>query len=88
MSAERIFMNGPEVYFFERKELHPIEVMNYLMTLMLIATSQKNMTLLEAMDFVIGEFPISESSYNILGKMSFYGKLSFIFNLELERHDR
>ena len=85
-NAEELFLKGPEVYFFERKKLHHVEVINYLITLVLIATSQQNMTLLSALDFVLQETPLSESNFITLNKMSFYSKLNFIFSMELERH--
>jgi len=83
-SAMDFFKREPEIYFAKRKSINHIELFHYLFALILIASSEKNITLVEVVDMIKDEIDIPDEDDFVLTEMINISKINFLLSLNDE----
>ena len=78
------FKRDPGDYFAKRKSMNHIELFQYLFVLILIASAEKNITLLIAVDMIMDEFEIPEEDNFVLAEMNSLAKINYLLSLTEE----
>lgn len=78
------FKRDPKIYFAKRKSMNHIELFHYLLVLILIASAEKNITLIEIVDMIKDEIEIPEEDDFVLSEMSTISKMNFLLSLNEE----
>jgi hypothetical protein len=81
------FKRDPENYFGKRKSINHIELFHYLFVLIIIASTENNITLIEAAVMIIDEMEIPEEDNHILAEISTISKMNFVLSLSEETHN-
>jgi len=78
------FRRDPEFYFAKRKSINHIELFHYLFALIIIASAEKNVTLLEVVDMMKDEIDIPEEEDYILSEILTISKMDYLLSLNEE----
>lgn len=80
------FKRDPEFYFAKRKSINHIELFHYLYTQIIIASVEKNVTLLKIVDMMKDEIDIPEEEDYILSGILTISKMNYLLSLNEEAH--
>ncbi len=81
-TAEEIFREGPERFFTKRKSIHTFELFHYLFFLAILASAEKDIALIEVIDWIKDEVEISDWDYEVLARLILISRLKFVISLE------